>query len=248
MRILIRTPEARTYAAALLVVASLSCGPLAAMLASRTRRATRIGFLPAYVLVLGVVAAMDLLVLDVPPAGTRAPLLKWVSLPLGVGGGVGAFVVSDRLRRRLARHRSRAVGGTARGLGPRPPGPAPPARSTSGREGLAGGTGALGLVCAVAVLEEVMYRGVLVGLALGLESAVGVGLGVAGATLAFSLAHVELGPFEAIAIVPLSAVCLVAALATMALFGSIAAHVTFNVLAWRSMRAPRPSAARAPAS
>ncbi len=95
----------------------------------------------------------------------------------------------------------------------------------------------LWLLVSVAVVEELVFRGVLVSLALRAPGPVLVVAGVLGAQLAFAVSHVFFGWGQVLAKLPLAAACAAAVLLTGTVLPAVVAHVLFNVSVWRYHRA-----------
>jgi len=219
-------------------VYSLSCAWLAGIAVARLPRLRGADFLGVYVAILGVVAGLSVLALD--PEGVTSASLGGLALALSVGAGAGvAAVWAEAILVRAARPRSRRPGGARRSAG-RPgrtagaPSPTvPDARlGIGGRQARRGRD--LGLLLAVAALEEILFRGVLLDLALSLPAPGLAVAAIAGLTLAFALTHVTFGWVAVLAKLPLSALATAAALATGTVAGAIAAHAVVNFWAWRA--------------
>lgn len=97
---------------------------------------------------------------------------------------------------------------------------------------------------ACAVLEELVFRGLLVWAALAVGG-VGGAAALAAVTALFALSHAELGPGQALAFLPLSVIALALTLATGSVVPAVTAHVVVNVRA--GVAAGRRSASRVPA-
>ncbi|MBE1493142.1 hypothetical protein H4696_000242 [Amycolatopsis lexingtonensis] len=95
----------------------------------------------------------------------------------------------------------------------------------------------LWLLVAVAVVEELMFRGVLVALGRQATGTFLVVLCVLGAQLAFAVSHVFFGWGQVLAKLPLAALTTIAVLATGTVLPAVVAHVLFNVSVWRYHRA-----------
>ncbi|MEU1121530.1 CPBP family intramembrane glutamic endopeptidase [Streptomyces sp. NPDC005879] len=101
----------------------------------------------------------------------------------------------------------------------------------------------LPLLLAVAAAEELVYRGVLLGLALRAGPAVVVAGAVLGVQLVFAASHVFFGWGQVLSKLPLAALCTAAVLLTGTVLPAVTGHALFNLLVWRYHRA-RPSAVR----
>jgi membrane protease YdiL (CAAX protease family) len=104
-----------------------------------------------------------------------------------------------------------------------------------------GGTSVLVWLLLIGAGEEILFRGVLIGLArLAPGGSAMHGALIAASIVAFALSHAELGFGEALRKMPLSVACFVAYLVSGTLLAPIAAHVGYNTCMWRA-RPPRPS-------
>jgi membrane protease YdiL (CAAX protease family) len=215
MTLLTLTPDLRAYVVAAVAVYSLACAPTAALVQSLWPR-RRPPFLPVYVATLLAVAA-------VAAAALRLPGLRWSSWPIvavlvGLGAGEAAVRADAAIRRSLTR-RTRYTPAM------RPAVAAPPTAAHA----------TLALLLAVALLEEVLYRGVLVDLSLELPVAAAAAC-IAATVIAFAAAHVYWGWIEMVAKLPLGLAALLASLPFRVVLGAIAAHVLFNTRAWLASR------------
>jgi hypothetical protein len=216
MTLLTLTPDLRAYVVAAVAVYSLGGAPAAALVQSLVPARRRPPFLPVYLGTLLAVAACA-------AVGLRLPGLRWsswtvVAVVVGLAAGEVAVRADGRIRRSLTR-RTRYVPAM------RPAVPAPPAAAQA----------TLALLLGVAVLEEVLYRGVLVDLSLELPVAAAVAC-IAASVLAFAAAHVYWGWIEMLAKLPLGLAALAASLPFRVVLGAIAAHVVFNTRAWLATR------------
>ncbi len=223
MTLLTLTPDLRAYVVAAVAVYSLASAPTAGLVQSLWPLRRRPPFLAVYVGTLLVVAALA-------AAALRLPGLRWnswaiVSLLVGLAGGEAAVRADTAIRRALTRRRRYAP---AIRLAP-PPAVAAPSAA-------AGAT--LALLLAVAALEEILYRGVLVDLSLELPVAAAAAC-IAATVVAFAAAHVYWGWIEMVAKLPLGLVALLASLPFRVVLGAIAAHVLFNTRSWLATREVR---------
>ena len=88
---------------------------------------------------------------------------------------------------------------------------------------------AIALSSAVAILEEILFRGYLVHLSQTASNSVIVWIAVLSTVLAFAISHAYAGMEQAIAKMPLGVLTLSAVLYTKTLLPAIVAHVLFNV-------------------
>ena len=217
MTLLTLTPELRAYVVAAVAVYSLACAPTAALVQSLLPSRRRPPFLPVYVATLLGVAA-------IAAGALRLPGVRWSSwtiaaLLVGLVAGEAA-VRADGLIRRSLRRRAPYTPVI------RPAVAAPPTAAHT----------TLALLLAVAVLEEILYRGVLVDLSLELPL-VAAALCIAATVVAFAAAHVYWGWIEMVAKLPLGLAALLASLPFRVVLGAIVAHVVFNTRAWLAARA-----------
>jgi hypothetical protein len=216
MTLLTLTPDLRAYVVAAVAVYSLACAPTAALVQSLWPTQRRPAFLPVYVGTLVAVAAVAAVALRLP--GLRWSSWTLAALLVGLFAGEVAVRADAWIRRRLTR-RARYTPVM------RPAVAAPPTAAHA----------TLALLLAVAVVEEVLYRGVLVDLSLELPVAAAAAC-IAATVLAFAAAHVYWGWIEMLAKLPLGLAALAASLPFRVVLGAIAAHVVFNTRAWLAAR------------
>lgn len=247
MKLLTLTPEVWVYAVAILVVYSLSCGALTDYLQVRCLGFRRDVYLPLYVGVQAVVAGCALLVLDLPRITQCSWRTAGLALPVGIAAGAVAWwgdaAVKRLLRKRQGRspQRRRVRTWLQEGDG------AGWLRSVQ-REfkvrrpdhfRLTGGPGpryaGLGWLLLAGMLEEVLFRGVLVDLVLSLYSPVWIVLCLLATVVVFALSHLSLGYYEVFAKLPLGLVTLLVALLMHSVLPAIIAHGYFNFWAWHGL-------------
>jgi hypothetical protein len=100
----------------------------------------------------------------------------------------------------------------------------------------------LSLLLTVAVAEELVYRGVLTGLALRAGPTAAVVAALLGVQLVFAVSHVFFGWGQVLSKLPLAGLCAGAVLLTGTVLPAVLGHALFNLWVWRYHRA-RPSAA-----
>ena len=257
-------PEADSYGVAILVVLGLGSSALAADLRARWFGGTRVKIFHVYAAVLAFTGLWGLLVLETSRLlGTSA--LAWgLSLPVGLAAAAVArwgdrAILRFLKRRSLLRHRrhdrSRPAVASAGRSGPRPtrvtsvPFAGQPAQRRELSQHRVGqrferaftqhDAGVWPFVFAAA-LEEVVYRGFLVGVCFLLPGTALIALALAGTVVAFALTHVWFGWEHVAAKGPLGAATLVAALVLGTVLPAVVAHVAFNVGVWRDTRAAFP--------
>jgi len=242
---LIPIPEAGTYGTTLLALYAGAPFALSAHLQGRWGGR----FLAIHCGVLAAVVVAGMVLLRPGEVVGGSPLGWLVALPLGAVAAPLVIRADRELTRRLARLAARRPAST-----PRPPGRATVAtrpiltghpgrrRALGGGRGgllrpdLTGGPMPLALLATAAVLEELVYRGILVRLALDQEAGAMVVLCLAGGTVAFILGHGFLGWTQLVAKIPLGVAALGLRLATGTVLAPAVAHALFNASAWRQRR------------
>jgi CAAX prenyl protease-like protein len=236
-------------------VSSLGAIALAAEFSRRWlgRRGVRVLDVYAAVLGLPCVWGFALFGLDRVIGGDR---VVWaLGVPVGFAAGIGASWCDRRILRfanRHAMHQERPATTARRVLAPpttslqrRPFGGA----LTRERRALRGGSqssppSALYMrreirpvtVAAVAIVEELVYRGALTQACLLLPERWLAALALTAVTLSFALTHVWFGWSQVLAKVPLSALALGSTLALGSVVPAITAHTLFNLKVWRDLR------------
>lgn len=94
----------------------------------------------------------------------------------------------------------------------------------------------LALLVAVAALEEVLFRGVLVDLCLALRRPAVVSICLAGTVAVFALSHVHWGWSEVLAKAGLGTLALLSVMSLETVAPAVVAHVVFNTSAWLAAR------------
>jgi hypothetical protein len=220
---------------AAVVVYGLASAPAAAIVLSLWRSPRQPPFLPLYAATLLVVSTVAVAVLRLPSLTRDSSSALALASVVGLAGGEAAVRADGAVRRALRRRaRLHAAAEDRALLGRRPlvppPGAAAPTAALPGA-----GLQALALLLAVAVLEEILYRGVLVDLSLQLPVAAAA-VSIPVTVVAFGAAHVYWGWVEMVAKLPLGLAALLASLPFRALVGAIAAHVLFNARSWLAVR------------
>ncbi|GGX74254.1 CPBP family intramembrane glutamic endopeptidase [Streptomyces hiroshimensis] len=257
------TPDTRTYMWAALALCSASCLTLAAHLRTRWLAHRGVRFMPVHVCLMTVLTAAGIAALG--PGGIATGPLWPGAAGLAAGAACGLLVIwSDGAVTRWSAGRARARTTTAgRGSARRPqearvrsmrPVRAPGASPGDGPRrrvmGIAKGRGGyvptaedyrvgLGWLLAVAVLEELVFRGVLLRMALrpghdGLRVA-----GVVGVVVMFALSHIFFGWAQVLAKLPLSVLATTATLITGSVWAAAVTHMVFNAYVWRRQTALR---------
>ncbi|ARP69909.1 CPBP family intramembrane metalloprotease [Streptomyces pluripotens] len=248
----IPTHDARLWALAWLALTAASGTTLASHLHVRRLDARGVRMVPVHVSVLAVTAGCGLLLLGPGWLWRGGPGAARAVAAVGAGLLLGAVVVrADGWISRTAARRPPAVARTpASGEGAAPGrlrpvglgGTVAPLRS-------AAHTGAdrrwtptrrdtdlnlaLGWLLATAVAEECVFRGVLLRLAVQLDTPVARATGVVAAVAAFALSHVFFGWRQVLAKLPLSVLATVATLALGTVLAAALGHALFNWHVWR---------------
>jgi membrane protease YdiL (CAAX protease family) len=247
----IHTPEVRCYALAALAVCGVSCTALAAHLHARWFAARHVEFLTVHAAVLAVIVAAAAGILA--PAGVIGKPgwgVLWLS-PLSALGGWLAVRGDRAIVRRYSRLRARnerAAGGAHLGR------LTPQIRSVQAVFGRKQGSprvvgaermqerwdpmpGGMRLrlpwLLAVALLEELVFRGFLVQLLCSFSSVFVLVAGLIGVGLVFCLSHVFFGWAQVLAKVPLCVVATVLAVAAGSPLLAVIAHLYFNFMTWK---------------
>ncbi|GAA2786902.1 CPBP family intramembrane glutamic endopeptidase [Crossiella cryophila] len=245
------TPEQQAYALAVLALLGMGCLTLAAHLRTRWLERFGVGFLPAHVVTMAVLCGCGLLLLG--PAGilTSSIGATLLAVPLGLAGGVAVIWADGAILRGLSGRRGgntrrRAVRGGGEGVHrvrPVPLGDQAARRRTIGIFKVTGSFApsaedyrvGLGWLLGVAVLEEIVFRGLLIRLTQLLPEGT-QWLGAVAVTVLFALTHVFFGWDQVLAKLPLAAVALGLALTTGAVLAPALAHALFNLHVWRCQR------------
>lgn len=249
-------PEPVPYGLALLVVYGLGSFSAAFHLYSRYLVHSRISFWNVYAAVMLIVVASGFLLVD-PARIFGASPLGWVlAAPVGLSMGWAACRADRAVRRRARRRwlnprrngpaaapgrtgevnwglRVRVTRASAPDAGPR----RRPISLYKDQRAVAAGLvqGPLGLwsLIAVAALEEVIYRGLLVQVCWLIPNQALAALALAGTVAMFALTHVLFGWEQVLAKLPLGSLALLATLITGSVLAAVVAHVIVNVTIWR---------------
>jgi hypothetical protein len=242
---LILTPETWTYGFAITVSYALGSVALASHIQMRWLGGRWLSFwvIRAAIMTFAVCCGF---VLFGPTAVLGEPRLDWILL--AVGGLAGGWIALH-LDRVIVRHFERSAfakkskAGSARALEFRNL----QIRNviSPSRPGVAENVGfTLMPVLITAVLEELVYRGVLVKSCFALPNGVLVVAALTVTCLAFALNHIGFGWPHILAKLPLSVLALAATLISGTVFPAILAHAAFNAAIWKSHQAGRLYAAR----
>lgn len=233
-------PDPSGYGHAIFVVYSLGAASFAASM-GLIGGLRRFSFLQLYLAVLTGATAWGFLILPagVPDGGS----LQSIALFAGLGAvlGVAAMRCDRAIVRRsrldaVMRDPSVLVGVSLARRATAAPGrqgvkPAAPSGSAIY------GAGALAGLIAVAALEELVFRGFYTRLCLGLPNLAAAALGLVAVTLFFATLHIRFGWIQVLAKAPLGVLALGVTLASGNIIPAIVLHATFNLGAWRTMRA-----------
>ncbi|MEV6239795.1 type II CAAX endopeptidase family protein [Lentzea sp. NPDC051838] len=200
----------------------------------------RVSTVTVYLAVLGVLSASGVWLLG-PSVWWRGDLLGLLfAVPAGVLMAVLTWYADTTLVRRLVKPKPRPVRtttGRARPIGMAAGGKPEPRRTNQWRDSDRDAATRIGVGSLVtgAVLEEVVYRGVLVRIAFETPVWSAVVLLVL-AVFAFALSHLPFGWPQAVAKLPLSVLAMVVTLATGTLLAAVIGHVLFNLKVWQRYR------------
>jgi membrane protease YdiL (CAAX protease family) len=248
---LIHTPELHSFATAIVALYASTSGSFAGYLCARWLQAT--SFLLVYVVVMGLVLCIALWSLRLGFVTEHSISASIWGAPTGVTAGVAA-VWGDRMvkryvwRRRPGHRRVRRSSQTRAQVGPgslrplpipesfalAPTGRRPTASPIRRVSTLTAPLRLLALLVSAAVLEETLFRGVLVELALGVHPWPVAAISVAVTAALFALMHIPFGLVEVLSKLPLSILALATVLALGTVVPAMLAHVLFNVWMWRA--------------
>ncbi|ETK35255.1 CPBP family intramembrane glutamic endopeptidase [Microbispora sp. ATCC PTA-5024] len=259
-------PDTRAYALTALALLSLSCLTLAAHLHTRWSWVRRLPLLAVHTLLMAALVAAGAALLG--PASVVAPVLDhpagWWGVPAGAALGVALGLLVVRVDLAIttawrAARPARARPAPQRMTAARPAGFAASGTRVSERRrtGLVRArndyapTGSdlqvrLELLVAVAVGEELVFRGVLTRLALLLADVRLVAGALVLVAAVFACSHVFFGWAQVLAKTPLATAACLVTLLTGNVLAAVVAHVLFNVWVWRYRRS-EPVARRPPA-
>jgi len=241
------TRSVRAYGLAILIVYGLSSFSLASELHQRlVARRRSVSVFAVYCALLAATAlcgAVTVGVADLAPGS----VLAWVaSVPVGVAAGAAALrcdrAVMQRARRR---RRGRAVRDAGPGRPRRLDAPRVAAPAWSGRRGARRSVGthrftrdlrfegdaattSTGVMAAVAVLEELIFRGFLLVVCLRLPDGL-TALAILGLVTAFALSHIWFGWPQVVAKLPLGVIATACVLVVGGVVVAVVTHVVFNL-------------------
>ena len=222
------TPIPDPYLVAVVVVAAAAPGAVSGLVSSATRTQVT-WFLPVHVGVMAAVLALAGTAFGVstPSWPSAARALAVVAAGLGV---FGAAVAAERGVAAWVRHRGGYVRQGSWGG-------ASAVFVVTGRvaSGDAGPRFVLGWLVAVAIGEELLYRGVLLDLVLAAPLPL-VMVGVPLSVMLFAAAHLSLGPGNAVTMLALAGGATAAVLLLGSLLPAVLGHVAYNVRAGRALR------------
>jgi hypothetical protein len=249
-------PDVRTYGLAIFIVYTLGGIGLAAHMPSFRLKALQVGFFQARICVLGFAIFWGMAVFGpgVVPLGAAVNDPLGLAMLIAVGALVGgASRLADRaILRWLYRRKYHLKSGLAAAAGRaeswRQPAPSyRQVKTTSDRsfygsrprglfreipDGARGQDRQLPMIMAVAGLEEILFRGVVIGACRSIPNATLEGAGILGMVLLFAGLHVQFGPSHVASKLPLGALATGAVLATNSVLPAICAHVLFNMSVW----------------
>jgi membrane protease YdiL (CAAX protease family) len=243
MKLLTLTPDGRAYVIALVSVSALACAPGAELVRAVWPARRRPAFVPVYVGTLTAVAALAVATLRLPSMSERSGAALVSSLLLGLVAGIAASWCDGSIRRAIRGRRRRAE--AVDGRRPRPLVPLGAAGQQFPPPGIETGTAefgasSLGALIAIATLEEILFRGVVVDLSRELSVELAV-VCIAASLLVFAGSHAYWGWEEVIAKLPLGVAALVVSLPFRTVVGAVAAHIVFNARSWLAAKPTEPT-------
>ncbi len=262
VKLLTLTPEAHLYAIATLAVCALCSNELAYYLRGRVKMLERLPFLYVYVAIMALVVGCSTQVLDLPAMimGLSWITTLLLALPAGLVAGWIAWRLELTTKRQLRKYsvrrqlRSRQNRALYGGAGSRAPGGYWPQGSlhfvrpelSSSQAALVQPNAKRGAsrsitrrqlliwLLAAGILEEVLFRGVIVYLDLRLPSITLVIAGLSASVLVFALSHLRLGYGDALTKFLLGLLALLVVLLTGTIIAAMIAHAFFNLCAWQA--------------
>lgn len=257
MRIPTRIPEADSYGIVLVVLFGLASFSLAAHLYSRLLQTRKVEFMRVYCVVMAFVFGFAMVVFRAEPI-IGDSIIRWLlALPIGLIVGVVCTWSDRRLVRYLVRRRRfsiRSLPGRSSPWttsthkethsvvrirpvsvladSPRTRLINPGGRSVVPRADRTTRS-SWHLVIAIAVLEELIFRGVLVQASFLLSNVVVCAAALIATVIVFALAHVAFGWAHVIGKLPLGVGALISVLAMGTIVPAILAHGYFNYRVWR---------------
>lgn len=245
---LILTPEVKAYLITAIVIYAVGSGTLAHFVSIRLLRRSQT-FLTVYILL------MMLTLITAMIAGISfwmSPTGWIVALPLGYLTNLAAQRSERLLQQRLRwRQRSRAAAHRLSGsLLPRRQPLIPPANFFAISQAFGGITGyhLLILLLIAAMLEELLYRGIVVTLIWHLTQPVVMILALASSVFAFGLAHQRQGTTEFLGKLLLGCLLLGIVLVSQSVIPAVVCHIFYNWSTWRMHHIPRRSSQTAHAA
>jgi membrane protease YdiL (CAAX protease family) len=247
------SPELRAYALAALVLCSAACLTLAAHLHARWVHRYGIPFVAVHVAVMSAIAVGAVGVLGPSALSAGTPWAALMAVPVGVACAAGVIVVDSAIVRRLARPAAVRAGYPAAVDGPGTTAPRPAGLATASqsfrqrRIGLDRASNGfaptaadlrvrLGWLLGVAALEEAVFRGVLLRLALLVPVAPLRWAAVLGTAAVFAFSHLFFGWTHVLAKAPLAVATTTTALVTGGIGAAVVTHTLFNGYVWRRAR------------
>jgi membrane protease YdiL (CAAX protease family) len=234
MKLLTLSPDARAYLVALVGVFALACGPAAEIARALWPADRRPRFVPVYIGTLGATAAVALVTLKLPSVMQSSAAALAGSVLVGVPAGAAASWCDDSIRRSLGRRIRQANRPDrlhARSFVPVAAATRRFATRSVGVDVAHFGVVSLTPLVAIALLEELLFRGVIVDLSRELPVALAAAC-IVSSLLVFAGSHVYWGWGEVVAKIPLGVAALIASLPFRAVLGAVAAHVVFNARSW----------------
>lgn len=241
-------PELDPYLLAILVSYCLCSFSLASWLHARWLSATQFDFYAVYAAVLALTVSAGFLLLGGAWVGTASAFGLILAWPLGAALGLLAERLDRGIVRRLARgegaqrSRPRVVDAQSRTRIVSQVSPLTRATSRGLRTAKSHRLApenlkpSLSLMLIIAALEELIFRGLLLGLATLSPNLWIYGACVLGTLAVFACSHIQFGWPHVFGKAPLGALCLLATLISGNVLTAVVAHVFFNLRAFWALR------------
>lgn len=239
----IPTRKVKAYSLAVTIIYSLSSLSIAMQVQDRWLRRWKVfSFWSVYLAVLSVTIILAIFTFDLSPLFQSSLLPFTCSIVLGLFCG-GLSVSMDRAIIRKIRRRAIGKGKHKKGFHDRirnmevslsAPSVKYPTEISS-QQSIGPNFKDLLIVLSVAVLEEIIYRGVLVQASFMLPSSLSVSIGLILTVIWFALTHLRFGWPHVCSKLPLGGLSLLSVLLFDSIAGAIVTHVWFNVRAWKDM-------------
>jgi len=233
---LILTPDLQRYLLAAAVVLGVGGSTVATRLHQRWMAIHGVSFTAVYGVTLIVAIVCGTLALGTVPLLLPSVVRLPIDLALGLVIGGGAFAIDRAINRRWQRRDLRRL--SSQPVIPRNEQRVWRATSAPAHVSATEPASRRDLVV-IAVLEEVVFRGVLIRIALSVTSTAVIGMLLLAITVVFALEHLHFGWSHVAGKLPFSAAVTVAAAVLGSTVIPIAAHLTLNLLVFRHLQQTR---------